>query len=593
MSLVLQDVSVRYRQAQEDGEHVLLALDHVDLELIPGNITALVGESGCGKTTLAKAIMGLLPGNAMQSGRILLDGEPLPLGNENAMNKVRWRRIAMVFQNGGAGLHPIHTVLDQLIEPMRTHLDLQPDDAKSKARALLEQMGLPWEIASRHPHELSGGQSQRCFLAMALALDPDYLLLDEPTASLDPGTRAFLLQRLRELRSEGKGILLITHDLGSTASLADDTKVMYLGNIMEEISGSLLTREVRHPYSRGLVRAFPGMFATRELGGLRGEPLLRITHAHATSEEAHHKHTEPNIEHAPEEGCLFLPRCTQACQDCSSGRIALAGAPGSGLRCIRGGIVPFLELNDIRKRYSSAFALQDIQMRIMAGETFCLVGETGSGKSTLAKIITGELEADGGTASLDGSPLDYRRHRRRLAAKIGFVAQNPLLAVSPLLTVFDIAAEPLRILMPELPRSDLEKRVLSGLSEVRLPDTPDFLKLYPNQLNAGALQRLCLARALMTRPSLLVADEPTSSLDPSVQAKILRMLLELQTERGLTMLFVTHDFGIARKIADHIGVMHDGRLVETGTTRTILTHPAHEHTRFLLSCARGENLQGE
>jgi len=592
MSLELHDVTVRYRQTHDGGEHVLLALDHVNLALRPGSVTALVGESGCGKTTLAKVIMGLLPDNAMQSGTVLLDGEPLPLSDENAMNKLRWRRVAMVFQNGGAGLHPIHTVLDQLVEPMRTHLGLPPEAAELRARRLLEQAGLPWNIAIRHPHELSGGQAQRCFLAMALALDPDYLLLDEPTSALDPGTRAFLLGRLRELRNEGKGILLITHDLGSTASLADDTKVMYLGNIMEEVAGSLLTKEARHPYSRGLVRAFPGMFATRELGGLRGEPLLRITHAHAPSEASHH-HADTGVEHAPADGCLFLPRCTQACPDCASGKIALTGTPGSGLRCVRGGIVPFLELKNIRKRYTSAFALHDIQLRVMAGETFCLVGETGSGKSTLAKIVAGELEADSGTALLDGSPLDYKRRRRQLAAKIGFVAQNPLLAVSPRLTVFDIAAEPLRIQFPDLPRFELERQVLAGFCEVRLPGTPDFLKLYAHELNAGALQRLCIARALMTRPALLVADEPTSSLDPSVQAKILRMLLELQTERGLTMLFVTHDFGVARKIADHIGVMHDGRLVETGTTRQILTHPTHGHTRFLLSCARGGNTQGE
>ena len=591
MKVEIEELSVSYR----DEDHALLALDQVNLTLEPGRVTALVGESGSGKTTLGQAIMGLSPANARVSGRIRLGGDEMVGQSEAALRERRWSRAAMVFQNGAANLNPVHRLADQAAEPLIQNRGLGHGEALRRAGEMLVRMGLDPEHGRRFPHELSGGQVQRGLLAMALILDPPVLILDEPTAALDALTKTFVAGLIRELRAEGKAILLITHDLDLAALLADRAAVLYLGQVMENLSGRDILENPRHPYTAALARSYPGLDAVRDLGGIRGDAFYRLVHAHARNGGAPiHVHTAaPDAEHegghAPPEGCLFRPRCTQAVDGCERGEILLEESGDRLIRCLRGGVADLLRLEGTAKSYGAVRALEASDLTLWAGETFCLVGETGSGKTTLAMIAAGVLEPDRGRRFFDGRDMDdwIRRDYRSLAPKIGVIYQSPAEAVSHRLSVFDIVAEPLRIQEPGLSKEELRSRVLAALADVRLSTAPEFLKRYPHELNMGAIQRVCLARALVHRPQFLIADEPTSSLDPSVQAKVLKMLLGLQIEKGLTMLFVTHDLGLARKVGDRIGVMLAGRLVEVGPAARVINRPGHPYTRMLLDCARG------
>jgi peptide/nickel transport system ATP-binding protein len=586
-----KQVSITYK----NDDHQLLAVDRVDLALNPGTVTALVGESGSGKTTLGKAMLGLLPPSAAINGDVFLGETEITRLDEASLNKFRWSQAAMVFQNGAANLNPVHHLVDQVAEPLIQHLGWTISSARDKARSQMAAMGLKAELADRFPHELSGGQVQRVLLAMALIMDPEVLILDEPTASLDAMTKNFVHTIIRDLAEKDKSVLLITHDLDLARNAADEAAVLYLGRIMESLPARELFQP-RHPYTLALSRSYPGMDTVRDLGGIRGDAYYRLIHAHCRNDEKRSSHSHVvspgqvhEDGHAPAKGCLFRPRCTQAVEACRRGDPPLVENGKYGVRCLRGGIVELLRLEETHKSYMSVRALRPVSFSLWTGEVFCLVGETGSGKSTLAMIAAAALEPDGGKRVFDGRDMAEwaRRDYRSLASRIGVIHQNPAEAVSHRLNVFEIAAEPLIIQKRGMAKPEIRERVLQALADVRLSTRPEFLKRYPHELNMGAIQRLCLARALVQAPDLLVADEPTSALDPSVQAKVLKMLLSLQIEKGLTLLFVTHDLGLARKIADRIGVMLDGRIIEIGPAATVLNHPGHPYTQMLIESARG------
>lgn len=593
MRITIKKLTVQYTE----DDHALLALDGVDLTLAPGRITALVGESGSGKTTLGKAIMGLLPDNAKVKGEIFLDQDNLLAFDEARMTPLRWAKAAMVFQNGAANLNPVHRLKDQVAEPL-IQRGTPKKQALEMAQTRLTTMGLAPELADRYPHELSGGQVQRGLLAMGLILDPPLLILDEPTAALDAVTKSFVADVIQQCRAQNKSVLLITHDLDLAGALADEIAVLYLGQIMEHLPGRDLLEHPAHPYTLALARAFPTMDAVRDLGGIRGDAFYRMVHAHAADNGHTHVHTHVAAPdafhqggHAPPEGCLFQPRCTQAIPACSLGSVAMEITPDGDhrVRCLRGGIARALHFEQVAKSYGKVTALHPTDLTLMAGEVFCLVGETGSGKTTLAMIAAGAVFPDQGTRTFQGRDMDLwmKKEAASLATRIGIIYQNPAESVSHRLTVFEIVAEPLRIHKTVRDESALADRVKAALSDVRLSCAPEFLKRYPHELNMGAIQRVCLARALVHEPDLLVADESTSALDPSVQAKVLKMLLTLQIEKGVTLLFVTHNIGLARKVADRIGVMSGGRIIETGPAARIINHPAHEYTRTLIRSAQG------
>ncbi len=588
VKLDIKNLTVCYK----DGPHLLLALDRIDLTLKPGRITALVGESGSGKTTLGKTIMGLLPGNAVIDGQIQMgDTEILDL-DEGKMNALRWTRIAMVFQNSLSHFNPVLRLVDQVAEPLIRRHGLAPEPARKQALDLMVEMGLTPDQSRRFPHELSGGQAQRALLAMALILDPEVLILDEPTAALDAMTKQFISKVIQNQSLAMKTILLITHDLDLARNLADDTAVLYLGRIMEYLPAKGLYHP-KHPYTLGLTKSYPDMEAVRDLGGLRGDGFYRLVHTHPRDNTHPHDHVvekgaDHEDGHAPSEGCLFRLRCTQAKKECGHGDIPLIESADHQVRCIRGGIADLLRLEGISLSYGPVRALQPTDLTLQSGEVFCLVGETGSGKTTLAMAAAGALAPDTGSRTFDGLDMDawIKRDYQSLASRIGVIYQNPAEAVSHRFTVFDALAEPLRIQKTKPSEHEIQERVHLALTDVHLPTRPEFLRRYPHELNMGAIQRICMARALIRDPLLLVADEPTSALDPSVQAKVLKMLLNLQIEKGLTLLFVTHDIGLARKISDRIGVMQAGRMVETGPAADIINHPQHPYTALLISSAK-------
>ncbi len=590
--VTIDNLSVAYR----NGASALLALEQVSLEIKPGRVLALVGESGSGKTTLGKTIMGLTPENALVSGSIRLGDQEIIGLDEGGLNRLRWSRIAMVFQNGAGALNPLHRVMDQITEPLIHLAGLTAALAGKRTEGILARVGLKQSEARRLPHELSGGQIQRALLAMALIMDPEALILDEPTAALDVLTKSFVAGIIRAARDGGKAILLITHDLDLVQTVADEAAVLYQGQIMESLPAPDLLTQPLHPYTLGLGRSFPGMKTTRDLGGICGDALLRTFHLHDDDEEESHAHSHESKAplraddggvHA--EGCLFHPRCTQAADRCHQ-PVALTKSGDHWLRCSRGGLVRLVDLERISKSYGAVPALQPTDLALRAGEVFCLAGETGSGKTTLAMIAAGFLKPDQGTRTFDGRDLDkwMREDYRTFARRIGVIFQNPLESVSHRFNVFDILVEPLKIQGAAGDHDALASRACQALKDVHLPTDEAFLRRFPHELNLGAVQRLCLARALIAGPKLLVADEPTSALDPSVQAKVIKLLLDLQIEKGLTLLMVTHNLGLARKIADRIGVMQAGRLLEVGPAGKVLTRPLHPYTRLLLARSNGE-----
>jgi len=592
MSIEIKQLSVIYK----DGSHSIQALEEVRLTIAPGKCLALVGESGSGKTTLGKACMGLLPSNALKEGEISLSDQRIDNLKESALNEIRWKKIAMVFQNGAVNLNPVHRIIDQVAEPLIQHRFSGRVEANLKAKKALEQMGVPGEHLYRYPHQLSGGQTQRVLLAMAMILDPEIIILDEPTSSLDALSKVFISSVIDQFKLNGKAVLLITHDLEMAASLADTVSVLYLGQILETLPANDLLFKPLHPYTLALGRSYPTMTTARDLGGIKGDVFYRLVHQHGHCDQDKYKHTHIHIPdsshkdgHAPPAGCLFQSRCTQAIDRCKNEKVFLEEIGNHTVRCLRNGIADILDLKGVSKSYGDVRALQPTDLTLKCGEIFCLVGETGSGKTTLAMIAAGMLKQNSGEKTFEERDMDQwaRQEYRSLARRIGVIYQNPAESISPRFSVFEAVAEPLKIHKTAMTRKSIEKSVSRVLAQVRLSTDPSFLKRYPHELNMGAIQRVCIARALILEPSLIVADEPTSSLDPSVQAKVLKLLLDLQIELGLSMLFITHNIGLARKIGDRIGVMLAGRLVEVGPANMVLSAPRHPYTRLLIDSVRG------
>jgi len=593
MSLEIRNMSVIYR----DDNHSILALEDVSLEIKPGQCLALVGESGSGKTTLGKACLGLLPGNAERQGRIFLDRQEIDFSDEAALNRIRWKRLAMVFQDGAVNLNPVHRIIDQVAEPIIHHEGLRREEAVDRASLFLEDTGLSKEYHGRYPHQLSGGQIQQTLLAMAMILDPGVIIFDEPTSALDAMNKGIVAEIIRKARTQKKAVLLITHDLEFASYNADTMAVIYLGQVMETLPAEEMLSNPLHPYTLALGKSYPTMSATRDLGGIRGDAFYRIVHRHGHVAETHgrHSHTQPiksdhENGHAPPIGCLFHDRCTQAIEQCKETTIAFEEVENHAVRCLRRGIVNMLELKGVAKNYGKVAALQSIDLTVKSGELLALVGETGSGKTTLAMISGGVLKPDQGGRVFDGRDMDQwmNKEYKSLARRIGVIYQNPAESIRHRFSVYEAVAEPLKIHGVGRSRAERTELVKSVLADVHLSTDEAFLGRYSHELSMGTLQRVCLARALVLNPSMLIADEPTSSLDPSVQAKVLKLLLNLQIEKGLTMLFISHDIGLARKISDRIGVMLQGRLVELGQASLIITKPANPYTRLLIESVGGK-----
>jgi peptide/nickel transport system ATP-binding protein len=535
------------------GQDVIL--NGIDLELGSGETLAIVGESGTGKTTLGLSIMRLVEGTVR--GTIRFNGKDLLALSDNEMQQIRWSQIAMAFQNANNVLNPVYTVLNQIMEPMVEHGLKSKKEARDRAAELLRYFGFPGDRFSAYPHQLSGGEQQKVLLAMAMANDPELLILDEPLSSLDAAARVQVGELLKEIDKHGTK-LVATHDLDTASKLADRIAVLYGGKIIEVGPTRDVLSRPRHPYTRALIRAYPNMTTVKDLQGIKGRMARPVS------------------------GCPFHPRCTQAIDICRTKIPKLVCNQGRHIACHRGGIITLLSTKNLTKSFGSLKAVDSVDLHIEAGETLALVGQTGSGKTTLAKTIMGLYQPTEGDVYFEGAKVGNRG--RDFYKRVQMVFQNPGESLSHRLSVLETVMEPLDI-QGIGTKEERENKAIQVLGEVELPQTGDFLNKYPHQLSGGEMQRVAIARALALDPVLLIADEPTAFLDASIQAKILKLLLNLQEQRGLSMLYITHDIAAARKVSDRIAIMLDGRVIEEGPSNEIITAPKQGYTRNLLKAA--------
>lgn len=533
----------------------------VSFTLTPGRVLALVGESGSGKSVSAMSVLGLLPPEARVSGSVRFRGEELVGASDDTLRAVRGAGIGVVFQEPMNSFTPVLSIGTQVAEAIRAHpTDLDRAAVSARIDELLRAAGLtdPERIRKAYPHELSGGQLQRAMIAMALAGDPVALIADEPTTALDVTVQAGILDLLRRLgRERSLAVLLITHDMGVVADVADELLVMRRGDPVEH--GTVAE-----------VFAHPSADYTREL--LAAVPSLEARPASATP--AADPETRPGRQDA-------APGTRAVSSDASLGpaEASLAEASNASRPLVA-------QLRDVAVRYSrrGGPTVWGIELDLRAGETVGLVGESGSGKSTIGRALAGLVPVVAGSVEVDGSDLRTARGRRlrELRSHVGIVFQDPASSLNPRQTIGWSIAEPL-LVHGTASAADRAERVRDLLTAVQLD--PSWAERFPHQLSGGQRQRVAVARALALRPALVIADEPTSALDVTVQAAVLDLLAQLQDEFGFGMLLISHDLAVVRQLADEVVVLHDGRVVERGTTDAVLDDPQQDYTRMLLAAA--------
>ena len=507
-------------------------LNGISLSLEPGRVLGIVGESGSGKSMTALSVMRLLPHHAVARGRITLAGEDLQKLSEAEMCKRRGQVMGMVFQEPMSALNPVKTIGAQVAEAVRVHRRVTPNEAAELARETLDRVGLPPERfpLTRYPHELSGGQRQRVVIAMAIVLKPKLVIADEPTTALDVTTQARILDLLRRLVEEdGVGLMLISHDLAVVAEMADRIAIMKDGAVVESGETVDLFRSMQHPYSRMLRDA--SAYVSR-----------RSRRLHASE-----GHDAPILD-------------------------------------VKGVVQDYRTDRRLFVRRPTLFrAVDDVGFTIRRGENVGLVGESGSGKSTLARIVLALDAPRAGTVMLDGADLLASRDRERLALRrhVQAVFQDPYGSFNPRHKVERLVAEPFHLAERPPSAEERRRRVEAALTAVGL--SPADGDKYPHEFSGGQRQRLAIARALITRPSLIVLDEAVSALDVSIRAQILDLLAELSDRLDISYLFISHDLAVVRAITDRVVIMQDGKIVEQGETERIFSQPTHPYTQSLLA----------
>lgn len=586
--LAFESLSIAFRR----GGQWLEAVSGVDLAVHPGETVGLVGESGCGKSTLAMAALGYLPDNArIQQGQVRLQGEDLAALSPSELQSRRGHRIAVVYQNPATALNPALTIGRQLEEIFEHQQGASSNAARESARQRLEQVRIanPARLLDAYPYQISGGMQQRVVIAMALAGNPDLLVLDEPTTALDASIQAEILALFETLRAElGLAMLLISHDLAVVRSVCDRVSVMYAGEIVETAPVARLFEQPRHPYTASLIDCIPagkGHWEAGRLASIPGNP--------------------PALGGRPS-GCAFAPRCPIARDACREDAIPLARLDGQRTsRCLfpdetaaPGGNRPAAEVitrsigepvlacDQLVMEYSGVRILDRVSLDVREGETLALVGESGSGKSTLARGLTGLTAPVGGEVQLDGTRLARGQRQRTDQARraLQMVFQSPENTLNPSHRVGPALARAMRGL-GGLGRQAARAAVPERLRQVALES--DTAQRRPGQLSGGQRQRVAIARAFAGDPRAVILDEPTSALDVSVQAAVLDLLIDLQQRNGTAYLFISHDLAVVRYIADRIAVMYLGRVMESGPVEGVFVGPRHPYTDQLLAAIPG------
>jgi peptide/nickel transport system ATP-binding protein len=592
------------------------AVDGISFSVAPGECVGLVGESGCGKSTAGLSIMQLLPsvGHIVGSSSIKLNGRELVGLSEKELRTVRGNEVGMIFQDPMTSLNPTMTIGNQIAEGVRIHRGVSKKEARDRALEVLTLVGMPRpaERLDYYPHQLSGGLRQRVMIAMALSCEPQLLIADEPTTALDVTIQAQILDLIDDLRKRlNMGVILITHDMGVIAGRTDRVMVMYAGKIVEGAETTELFHRMRHPYASALLQSIPKLEqdSTQRLYNIPGIP--------------------PDLAQKMD-NCRFNPRCPNATEKCRTEEPLLAADPANPehtFACFhpvgsadgqevpvlvataeeRAAMLeraelrvneladkkPILEIEHLIKEFpvtsgaitqrkvGTVKAVSDVSFTVREGETFGLVGESGCGKTTIGRLIVGLEKANSGAIVFEGTDVtklhgtDLRRKRRDMQ----LMFQDPYSSLDPRMRVGSILREPLIVQGIGNKRAQVE-RVMELINEVGL--SKRAFELYPHEFSGGQRQRIGFARALALNPRLIVADEPVSALDVSIQAQILNMMKSLQERHGLSYIMISHDLAVVKYLADRIGVMYLGQLMEIGPSQAIYEHPAHPYTRGLI-----------
>ncbi|MBY0270312.1 MAG: ABC transporter ATP-binding protein [Burkholderiales bacterium] len=576
---------------------VVRAVQGVSWQVSAGETLALVGESGCGKSVSALAVMRLLAPTAQVSGRILFDNRDLLALPDAEMRKIRGRDIAMVFQDPMSSLNPVLDIGYQMAEPLRIHLGMNADAARERSIELLQRVGIP-DAARRlaqYPHQFSGGMRQRVMIAIALTCNPRLIIADEPTTALDVTIQAQILGLMQDLSRElGIALVIITHNLGVVARYADRVNVMYAARMAEQAAATELFAQPLHPYTAGLLRSVP------RLDRPRGARLETIDGA------------PPDLLDPPP-GCRFAPRCALRIDACVQALPELLEvAPQRGSACIRaaellqqaaanassgaaginktlGRASPLLQVRGLKTYFDIGNdrpplrAVDDLSFDIVRGETLGLVGESGCGKTTVGRTLLKLEQATAGQILFDGTEVtqaageELQRYRRQVQV----IFQDPYSSLNPRMTIGQSIAEPLLVYKLQADAAAAQVRVRELLQQVGLFDY--MAERYPHQLSGGQRQRVGIARALALEPSFIICDEPVSALDVSIQAQIINLLEDLQQKLGLTYLFIAHDLAVVRHIADRVMVMYLGKVMEIADRDVLYAEPLHPYTQLLLA----------
>ncbi|MDP9611837.1 dipeptide ABC transporter ATP-binding protein [Streptomyces demainii] len=564
------------------------AVREVSWQVRPGETVGLVGESGSGKSATGLAVLGLHGPRARITGSIRLDGRELVGAGERTLRGVRGRRVSMVFQDALDALNPYRTVGAQIAEAYRLHHDVKRSEARTRAVELLERVGIdrPERRAKEYPHQFSGGMRQRVMIAAALVNEPELVIADEPTTALDATVQAQVLELLAELQREmGMAVVLVTHDFGVVGQMCSRVVVMYRGRVVEQGPTERILTAAEHPYTRALVASVPRM------DDIPGTRLATVpeTVAALVGPVDEESLADPSlrITGVQDGGPGRGPGGGAGAESPKRGPEAASPERGDGAeprfgKGRGGGDTPLLRVRGLGVTYPGALgrpplrAVDGVDFDIAPGESFGLVGESGSGKSTISRVLLGLQRAASGSVLFDGEDITRatRRRRRELAAGIQMVFQDPYGSLNPDRRIGDTIGA-------ALPRGAARReRVAALLTEVGLD--PELAGAYPDRLSGGMRQRVGIARALAPEPRLLVADEPVSALDVSVQAQVLNLLTQLRRDRGLAMLFISHDLTVVRHMCSRIAVLRHGRIVETGDREQIMERPDSDYTRALI-----------
>ncbi|WP_024871296.1 dipeptide ABC transporter ATP-binding protein [Tolumonas lignilytica] len=553
-------LEVRNLRIEYPSRHgVMAAVKDLSFSIEKGEILGVVGESGAGKSTIGNAVIDLLsPPGRIARGDVFLNGEKISGLSPDAIREIRGAKIGFIFQDPMTSLNPLFTVEQQLVETMLANTELKPDEAFEKALELMEAVGIPQPDLriKQYPHQFSGGMRQRVVIAIALCCDPDLIIADEPTTALDVSIQDQILQLIRKLCKERQvGCMLVTHDMGVVSNITDRVAVMYRGELVEIGTTEQVLGAPNHPYTQSLISAVPRSDVKLVRFPLvsyieEAEPLASIDlKNHWLGQQQEHREYRGALLQVKDVSLRFITKDS---------------------------------MFPSRREYVQAN--NHVSFEINEGETFGLVGESGSGKSTIARVITGLYPPHEGQIIFEGidlTALKTEKERRPFRRQMQMVFQNPYSSLNPRMKVADIIAEPIRF--HGLAESERQIADIVGdlLDHVGLGRKAGLK--YPHEFSGGQRQRISIARALATRPRLLICDEPTSALDVSVQAQILNLLKDLQQELKLTMLFISHDLPVIRQMCDRIGVMQKGTLLEVAKTEELFLSPQHEYSRKLIS----------